>query len=347
MGCAGSKTDPAQAERDREISRKLAGEKKVLSSEVKLLLLGAGESGKSTFAKQMKILHLRGFTEEEKQNFRSVVWDNLMTCALQLVKGAQELGIDSVDEAVSSKILEHEDYAPEDVLELKDTLAALWSDAGIQQAYARSAEFQLLDSTSFFFERLDTIVHADYVPDEQDILRSRTKTTGIIETEFTVQKVKFRMVDVGGQRNERKKWMHCFQDVTAVIFCVALSEYDQKLDEDNMTNRTHESMEVFKKEVCDNQWFKDTSIILFLNKEDLFREKIKRVNITTAFPEYTGGQNFEEASEYIKQQYLSMNDNPNKSVYPHITCATNTSNIKHVFAAVKDIILQEAFGGAF
>lgn len=47
----------------------------------------------------------------------------------------------------------------------------------------------------------------------------------------------FEMYDVGGQRNERKKWIHCFDNVTAVIFVAALSEYDQCLFEDASTNR--------------------------------------------------------------------------------------------------------------
>lgn len=50
----------------------------------------------------------------------------------------------------------------------------------------------------------------DYVPDDVDILHSRMKTTGIIETDFEVGKLKFRMMDVGGQRSERKKWMHWY-----------------------------------------------------------------------------------------------------------------------------------------
>jgi hypothetical protein len=81
--------------------------------------------------------------------------------------------------------------------------------------------------------------------------------------------------------------MHCFQDVTAVIFCVALSEYDLKLQEDDQTNRMHESVKLFK-EICNSKWFVDTSMVLFLNKKDLFEEKIKKVDLTVAFPEYTG-----------------------------------------------------------
>jgi hypothetical protein len=62
--------------------------------------------------------------------------------------------------------------------------------------------------------------------------------SGIVETDFVHKGLHFRMVDVGGQRNERKKWIHCFQDVTAIIFVVAMSEYDLKLEEDLGTPRS-------------------------------------------------------------------------------------------------------------
>lgn len=138
-----------------------------------------------------------------------------------------------------------------------------------------------------YFDNIDRIGAADYLPTEQDLLRSRAKTTGIIEIEFDIEKTHFRMVDVGGQRSERKKWMHCFQEVTAVIFCVALSEYDLKLQEDETTNRMHESLKLFK-EICNSKWFLETAMILFLNKRDLFEEKIRRVDLNVCFREYTG-----------------------------------------------------------
>ena len=95
------------------------------------------------------------------------------------------------------------------------------------------------------------------------------------------------MFDVGGQRSERKKWIHCFEGVTAIIFCVALSGYDLVLAEDEEMNRMMESMKLFDS-ICNNKWFVETSIILFLNKKDLFEQKIKYSPLTTCFPEFKG-----------------------------------------------------------
>jgi len=143
---------------------------------------------------------------------------------------------------------------------------------------------------------------------------------------------------VGGQRSERKKWIHCFEDVTAIIFCVALSEYDQVLYEDESTNRMHESLRLFDS-ICNNKWFVNTSIILFLNKKDLFQEKIKRSLLTICFPEYTGPNEFDSAAEYIQAQFVAKNKSTAKEIYCHLTCATDTQNVQFVFDAVTDVII--------
>jgi GTPase SAR1 family protein len=95
------------------------------------------------------------------------------------------------------------------------------------------------------------------------------------------------MIDVGGQRAERRKWIHYFEDVKIVLFCVALSEYDQELLEDEGRNRMKESVAVFS-EMANNTWFQNTPFVLFLNKTDLFKEKIERVDLKSCWPEYTG-----------------------------------------------------------
>ena len=63
-------------------------------------------------------------------------------------------------------------------------------------------------------------------------MRCRARTIGITETVFQLREHEMLMVDVGGQKSERRKWIHCFQDVTSILFLVSLSGYDQCLVED-------------------------------------------------------------------------------------------------------------------
>jgi len=161
-----------------------------------------------------------------------------------------------------------------------------------------------------------------------------------IETNFTYKNLYIKMLDVGGQRSERKKWIHCFEGVTAIIFCVAMSEYDLVLAEDEEMNRMRESMKLFES-ICNNRWFTETSIILFLNKKDLFEEKIRKSPLTICFPEYMGANTYDETSEYIEAQFQSLNKSPKtKQIYTHFTCATDTNNIQFVFDSVTDVIIK-------
>ena len=84
-------------------------------------------------------------------------------------------------------------------------------------------------------------------------------------------------------------------------------------------------MKIFES-IANNKWFTKTSIILFLNKLDLFEEKIKKSPINICFPEYTGENNWNESSSYIKDQFLKLNYTP-KTIYFHYTNATDTENI--------------------
>lgn len=324
---------------NREITLQLKDDKKRMESEVKLLLLGAGESGKSTVAKQMKIIHLKGFNKDECLTYKSIINNNVVGSMKVLIHAANERSIPIDNKGVADRFVTEGYFTGSITPNIASDIKVLWGDQGIQAVYKKQADFQLNDSAKYYFESIDRLAAPDYIPTEQDVLRSRAKTTGIIETEFTVERTHFKMVDVGGQRSERKKWMHCFQDVTAVIFCVALSEYDQKLYEDDETNRMHESLKLFK-EICNSRWFIDTSMILFLNKRDLFEKKIKEIDLNVTFKEYTGGNNYDKALDFIKDKFLQQNDNPRKHIYTHVTCATDTDNIQVVFNAVKDIILH-------
>lgn len=347
MGAACGKTNDEQKKKNDEINTYLKTEKVRLQNEVKLLLLGAGESGKSTIAKQMRLIYLNGYNEEDRSGYKSIIHNNIISSIKALVEAAHTMGLKykpENEEAAEGvmQLAENSSSGFSLTKEMAETVKKLWADPATKTAYERQSEFQLNDSAAYYFAEIDRIVASDYVPNVHDVLRSRAKTTGIIETDFMVDQNKFRMVDVGGQRSERKKWMNCFTDVTAVIFCVAMSEYDLKLYEDDQTNRMHESLKLFK-EIANSKWFHDTAIILFLNKKDLFSQKLKEKNLTVCedFKDYKGGQDYGKAVAYITDKFLALNDNPKKHIYVHETCATDTTQIKVVFNIVKDVILHQ------
>ncbi len=98
-------------------------------------------------------------------------------------------------------------------------------------------------------------------------------------------------------------------------------------------------------EICNSRYFQDTPIMLFFNKKDLFLEKIKKVDLKVCFEDYTGGNDYDSASNFIKQKFMSLCREEGKSIYCHFTCATDTDNIKNVFDNVKDIILKRNLPG--
>jgi len=184
----------------------------------------------------------------------------------------------------------------------------------------------------------------DYKPTVEDIIKSRTKTTGIQEIVFEIDGYSFKLTDVGGQRSERKKWIACFQNLTAILFVVALSEYDQTLNEDSDVNRMTESIKLFRG-VVGNDALHHVSMILFLNKEDLFMEKINRSDLKKCFPDFPGPNTKEAAFEYIKDQFVSLNTNPNRKIYTQITVATDIENIRQAMENVREIVVHHALSG--
>ena len=158
---------------------------------------------------------------------------------------------------------------------------------------------------------------------------------------------------MGGQRSERKKWIHCFENVTTILFLVAISEYDQLLFEDETVNRMQEALTLFDS-ICNSRWFVKTSIILFLNKIDRFKEKLPVSPMKNYFPDYEGklnqngingsehqksniakgGPDYAAACDYILNRFVSLNQHETKQIYTHFTCATDTTQIRFVMAAV-------------
>ncbi|XWS26487.1 hypothetical protein CRYUN_Cryun26dG0036300 [Craigia yunnanensis] len=289
-----SEADAEENTQAEEIERRIEQETKAEKHIQKLLLLGAGESGKSTIFKQIKLLFQTGFDEAELKSYISVIHANIYQTIKILYDGSKEFAQNSADSSkyvlssenkvIGEKLSEigsRLDY-PHLNRELAQEIETVWKDSAIQESYVRGNELQVPDCTHYFMENLQRLSDANYIPSKEDVLYARVRTTGVVEIQFSpVGENKksgevYRLFDVGGQRNERRKWIHLFEGVTAVIFCAAISEYDQTLFEDEQKNRMMETKELFDwvlKQPC----FEKTSFMLFLNKFDIFEKKVLKV----------------------------------------------------------------------
>jgi len=145
-----------------------------------------------------------------------------------------------------------------------------------------------------------------------------------------------------------KKWMHCFENVSGVLFCVGISAFDQSLYEDNKTNRMHEALKLFH-EICTSKWFTTTAILLFLNKDDLFRAKLALgKNINVAFSDYTGDGDYESSIMFLRKKFTDVIDPAtleNREIYVHVTTATDTYIVGVMFEAVRQCVVNQALKG--
>uniref|UniRef100_A0A6A7G7Q2 Guanine nucleotide-binding protein subunit alpha n=1 Tax=Hirondellea gigas TaxID=1518452 RepID=A0A6A7G7Q2_9CRUS len=346
MGCCASNSGEEEkltsSQQSPAVSKAIPKETPVY----KLLFLGAGESGKSTFFKRMQIRYGRGYTEAERLNYLPVIYENTIAPMKTLIWQSEQLGSEydcllrpeNQEFAAFIKDLPEDDVVLDQ--EIAEAVSILWEDPAIKNTFSLRSGFQVQDSADYFFENCMTTADENYVPSETDILRCRDRTTGILEQNFDVAGNLYQVFDVGGQRAERKKWINCFKNVKAVMFVVALSEYDQVCFEDDVTNRLEEAITVFDN-VCNSKWFERTPIILLLNKKDLFRQKIedKRISLSKTFPEYTDEDgDYEAASAFIKNQFVSRNST-NKKIYPYLVCATGDEDeVKNVFDSMTEII---------
>ena len=377
----------SQTRQDWKITKEIKRYDKKQSRIAKLLLLGAGQSGKSTIVKQMKLIHFLtdhdhlGFTEEEKQNAKIAVYINMVDALLTLIDAVLYLDIKEPEEAsnlvssqetlktkgdiickygeqvlssISMNIQKSNDVETsilnpsEEVLK---TFKEVWSNPSIQVAYRRRNEFQLIDSTGYLMAEMDRICLNDFEPNNQDVLRTRIKTEGITRLKFQFQfgnlRIPFEIYDVGGQKGQRKNWIHCFDNVTSVLFVISIAEYDQTLEEDRNTNRMEDSMQLFG-QIVNSMYFEHTPFIIFFNKYDIFQEKILTQGIQNTFPDYDGPpDSVEESLEFLRRKYLSQIETEvlcEELIYTHTTTATDTELVEYVFRDVMRAVLKNLLG---
>ncbi|XP_061381214.1 guanine nucleotide-binding protein G(f) subunit alpha [Danaus plexippus] len=359
----------------RQIDREIKHWIKSYNDAIKLLLLGTGESGKTTIIKQMKILHVQGFTASERKEKAGHIRHNTHESIYDIVRNMATLSIALQD----PKNVQSQQYilkiGPEGPLEYNedyfDHVRNLWKDNGVRECFRRSNEYQLLDSAEYFLDRIDLLAKSDYLPTDADILRCRQKTTGIQKIEFKVKVPKsmhggvqeFWMFDVGGQRGERKKWIQVFEGIHAIWFVVACSDFDQTLREDHTQNRLKEALVLFE-DVWQSRFLIEAGLIVFLNKQDILENKIcQGRSIAPYFPEYrrfeSQGDEYTKTKMFIRslfvelttkrrerrrqtgtaEKFVIVETSRPRECYFHFTTATDTDNVRTVFRDVHQMIL--------
>jgi len=356
MGCVQSELLPADVDLST-VDRNADDELKTLEEQIqeafkfKILLLGTGESGKSTILKQLKLLHKKRLTQRELKQAGDGIHASLVDCMRALVGACRTFATYELDEEGKKTEQEINDWDVDSNIRLNAEQGArfkrLFETEAIQKTYARRSEFWLLDSFSYYIQNIQRMTEPDWAPTEEDAVMARVRTTGIVVTDLDEkiadrqvkdepESIIFQVVDVGGQRNERKKWIHCFDSVNALLFVDNLAGYDQVMFEDVQKNRMIESLELFNK-ITMRAEFARTPTFLFLNKKDLFEQMIMETDMKKTFPEYKGGRDYKNAVEYVVTQFRRQAP-PHRQIGVEIMSARWTRDVRLAFENVKNAL---------
>ncbi|KAJ7459356.1 G-protein alpha subunit-domain-containing protein [Mycena latifolia] len=301
----------------------------------KVLLLGSGDSGKSTILKQMHLVAGVHFSEQELESYRQTVFDNLMYLR-HVLDSLPALGLHLPEtlRSAAGTIAHAPDLRDGEPFptECLQALTALWDDATVQRAVSRGNEIPCWENFPYLFAALSRIFSPSYVPTLQDILHLWVRTSGVTETTLNLNGIEMSVVDVGGAKSERRKWIHTFNDVASIIFTVSLTAYDMCLIEDKHQNQMQDSMDVWDS-ICAARWLQKAPIILCFTKHDLFKKKVLTSDIATFFPNFNGARGDAVAGhDYFRKRFLRLANKAGrvneKEVYIHTATATDTGMMR-------------------
>jgi len=326
-----------KGKKNKSIEASLKRDKKDREGTLKILLLGPGDSGKSTFVKQISFLH-HGIRPSELTTYTTILRQNCLD-AMQTILDSDRVHIPA------DFTKEKEDVLGSEHLEIcVDSLIALWKLPCVQDAFQNRNKLSIIipSTADYFFTHAKRFSDENYQPTLDDFIRAKRKTIGITELLIKHNEYTIKLVDVGGQRSERRKWTPVFTgEVNTVIYLAALDSYDMFLDEDGHTNRLKDSLNLFGS-VTDMPIFQPPSWILFLNKADIFEQKIKVNPLNLFFPDIaeSDGRDARKSYKYIRRLFKQHFKGNKKHFYCHQTCALDTEAMSKIFTAIRDQLIN-------
>uniref|UniRef100_A0A1I8AEI3 G-protein alpha subunit n=1 Tax=Steinernema glaseri TaxID=37863 RepID=A0A1I8AEI3_9BILA len=342
VGAVESKSAPKE-DHDEEINDHDVEDETQESATLRLLLLGAAESGKTTLLEQIRMVCNQDFSEMELFHRKSFIYANIvhsMKCILAFMK---KQGMDFANpinkehaDIVTTRLENH--YCPFNEEQYR-AIESLWKDANVQLAYDRRGEYNLNDSAKYFFENLPRINNVEFQPTPQDLIMTYVPTIGVQNVIFSAKNQSFQLFDMGGQKIDRRKWATMYDGIDAIFFCMAISEYDQMMVEDQSTNRLQDSLNLLGK-ISSEPKFLSTPIFLFLNETDVFYEKLKRVPLAKYITDFTGTTE-KEALQCVEAKARERCSKHQGIMHVYYTCAINQSEMAKTLDKVFKKLLKE------
>jgi len=304
----------------------------------------------------MQIIHQGGIDPDLAKSFRGILLNNILLAFKAISKeNKQDLeNTENYKKARSIQSVDENSVQWDD--KLVQRLKDLWLDEGIRESWQEIKDSVLIP-LDYLMANFDRYLDPHFLPNNEDILRARQRTTGGQVYSFKEDKNLWELVDVGGQYSERAKWESYFTENTphAVIFFLALDEFNIANTEyktEEFDTKFELARDIFTNYLCRPGPVLDHNIcrIVFLNKMDLFQEKIrddKKWSDFKALMDYKGARDVKQAIQFIEHQLMDINATQNKTkpksrLIIHVTNALDTALMTKVSEAVKTAILEDS-----
>jgi GTPase SAR1 family protein len=276
-----------------------------------LLLCGSGESGKTTYTRQLKLRFHGKLDSGDREAYVPTIRGNLVETMQTLLRWAEGQGEDLPDDVIdaATSISSLNAFNCDYNQEVADALESLWATPAVQTAFRHKDETVIPDHMDYFFDQVQAIMAEGYSPTDDDILRARIRSIGIDSVGFEIEGAQICIFDVGGQQCERGKWEEVMERVSGVIFCVSFADFDKPMFEllPRIEPRITDSIDIFDK-LTHRSKFEEAPFFLICNKFDAFKKKIQETDcFLRAFPEYEGDAHDPDAcATYLTQKFLDV-----------------------------------------
>ena len=251
---------------------------------------GPGESGKTTFVLHLKLLLSEGIDESDRNDTKFSIKSNLIEAEKLLIEEGQNMNVGFSDNE-SFEIITNTDSSDENSLtsEILDAVKEVWEDDQIQELYSITNSSRMPDNIDYFFDKVDDVFDDDYTPTDEDVLKTRRKTIGIIRNTIQMSNKEALLIDLGGQMSERGKYKSITEEVDALIYTISLCDYDRIMYENDKKSRKDDQVDLFDY-FLENEKYTNKPVFLICNKTDQFEKKIKNSSFRAAYPDFSGDE---------------------------------------------------------